>query len=900
MKKFLPYILILVILANIFAPFSVLVDKSRGVSVEQNKALAFNSWGASTNDNGLVIEWTLAEIVNGNEAHFSLKIEWPEVDTATADGEKLSETVVLKLKNKNTGIETADFDFKSFLKRTDKTDEGKMVISNLVPENKYVAYLRVTQKKGDEEKYKYKFLSFDFDTLKYGSATTQVGTTVTNVKEEGFLPACHLLNGYGPGEGSFLGCMGQLFYFAVFKTTSYIFGLAGKFFDWTFAYSVSDSSYRSTFVTEGWGIIRDTCNLFFIFVLIYAAFGMILSIHSIKAKEIIINVILIGLLINFSLFAGQVLIDTSNILARLFYSSKAINISTDSGTIRSGINKTQSTELGELPISAALVDKVDPQKLILHSSNVQVTEDNFSSGTKATGDRVEIGTFFLIVLMASAVNIVGLIVFLSVGLIFIARVIGLWFALIFAPLAFFSYTVPQMQNIKMVGWKKWWPDTMGLCFVAPIFMFFMYLILMFLQKGFAGLITEQSGPNWVLSVMIPFIFIMMLLMVAKKLAKEYSGEMGQMVTNGVMAVGGAVLGAGIGVAALTSRATVGRLANKFGNSDRLNNLAAGKTADGKELKNKNLFTAFRQKAAIAAKKTTNAGSKGSFDLRQTGIGNALSAGVGLNLNKYTDYAGLDTKKGLGGYAGSQARKIEKEEKFAKTLGYDHHKYEEIGDEIHDAEDKLKTLRAKKPTNANDAAINAAAIRQQQDIIKDLTKDQERVKTGREKEYYEYKRKQSGKLQHEDKYTVERDERGRITKIRKRTFETKRDTQGNIKQFMRFGKTSGAKVGKQMMKEFLEGMAKGAAIGGTAGILGGPLLMGVGAFTGGLIGGVRESVFKYSGTTNIKIGSGHNHVEKTEDRYKEPAAGGGKPAGAHTEHTTEHHDDGAGGGGKHGH
>ncbi len=291
------------------------------------------------------------------------------------------------------------------------------------------------------------------------------------------------------------------------------------------------------------------------------------------------NTIIIGLLMNFSLFAGQIMIDTSNILARVFYNSEAIRITTSSLGVRSetGIESTSSTGLGELSISAALVEKVNPQRIILQSSKVNTTNTGYSSAQdKSTTGRISGGTFILIVLMASAVNIVGFIVFLSVGLIFIARVIGLWFALVFAPLAFFSYTVPQMQNIKMVGWKKWWPETMGLCFVAPIFMFFMYLVLVFLQTGFAGLIGEQSGPNWVLSVMIPFIFIMMLLMMAKKLAKDYSGEMGQMITGAVTTGGAMLLGGAALTGALLGRKAIGGTLARASRSDSSQHLAQHK------------------------------------------------------------------------------------------------------------------------------------------------------------------------------------------------------------------------------------------------------------------------------------------------------------------------------------
>lgn len=399
-------------------------------------------------------------------------------------------------------------------------------------------------------------------SFKTGSSTdisqgsTQVQEATPNTDKADFLPDC--VEGFA--DIDLVGCAIVLYYNVLFVPTSYLFGLAGKFFDATFGYSIMDTSYRTGFVTEGWAIVRDFCNLFFIFVLIYAAFGMILSIHSIKAKEIIINTILIGLLINFSLLAGQLMIDSSNILARVFYNSEAIKITVDKdgGVVdRGGVNMYEETiAMGQLPLSAALVSKVDPQNLIINGKdNIQSVQ---SKNTTDDYQGLTAGGWFLLITLAVIVNVIGAFVFLSVGLIFVARVIGLWFALIFAPLAFFSYTVPQMQGIAMVGWKKWWPETMGLAFVAPIFMFFMYLILVFLEKGFASLMEASSGPNFVLSIIIPFAFIMILLMTAKKLAKTYSGQMGQMITGAVTSVGGMALGgAALGVA-FAGRQTMGR------------------------------------------------------------------------------------------------------------------------------------------------------------------------------------------------------------------------------------------------------------------------------------------------------------------------------------------------------
>jgi len=402
-------------------------------------------------------------------------------------------------------------------------------------------------------------------TAKEGEvSTTETAGTITAGGDS--MPDCGIAGtsgilGSGVGAGTITGCAAQLIYYVLFVPTSFLFALTGTFFDWAFHYSVSNEAYESPFVVEGWGLVRDFCNLFFIFVLLYIAFSTILNVHGFKTKEMIVNVVIIGLLINFSLFAAQVIVDTSNILARVFYNSDAIKI-TKGGANGGGVIEPGPS--GELPLSAALVNKVNPQNLVIQASKVGNIPDK---GGKGNSDTIGAGTFILITLLAIAVNVVGLIVFLSVGLIFIARVVGIWIYMILAPLAFFSYTVPQMQGIDMIGWKKWWPELISMAFIAPIFIFFLYLILKFLETGL-GLIQsgDKDGIQFVIGIMVPFAFIMILLWKAKGIAKKMSGELGQQITGAVAAVGGLALGgAALGGAALL-RGTLGRTAKYVQNN----------------------------------------------------------------------------------------------------------------------------------------------------------------------------------------------------------------------------------------------------------------------------------------------------------------------------------------------
>jgi len=725
------------------------------------------------------------------------------------------------------------------------------------------------------------------------------GTTISPSS----LPQC--LGWFGV---SLAGCIGQLIYYAVFIPTSYLFALAGRFFDWTFFYSISDNSYRSEFVVEGWGIVRDFVNMFFIFVLLYVAFSTILGLHGAKPKEMIINVVIIGILINFSLFATQVIIDTSNILARVFYNSSSIKITQESANgvtnatpgLVPGLN-------GEVPLSAAIVNKVNPQELIIHASRVSDVKD--SAGKAESTESISAVTFILVALLAIGVNIIGIIVFLSTGIIFISRVIGLWMACIFVPFAFFSYTVPALEGIEMIGWKHWWPDTLKQAFLAPVFIFFLYLILRFLEKGLSLVQTTNSndGIAFVISIVVPFAFIMMLMWKAKSIAGKMSGEMGQAITKGLSMAGGLALGAATGGVAMLGSKTIGRFANKVNNSSTLNDYASGKKG--------NFVT---QKLATFGKGAASSTAKSSFDLRQTAGGNALSKGLGMDLSRGTAMLGLGTGATLGGYAGIETRKIDKENKFADSLGYDHHAYEYKEEEISGKEDTLRKFKRDPKLDINDPEF-ATQVKEKQDKINAQTakigtmsrtgdegkqrdelikktyeesqelekfkknpvldrnssaykgevekqeqdiagekKNLERIKTSRAKEYALTEKRRSGKIYDIDKHKDLNDPE----------YKKYRDDNGNIK---RYGHASDEKgrAATRLVIEALMGAAKGAAAGAIAGSVIPVFGTMAGAIGGGFAGAIKQALLDHNGDTNRKVGdSGHEKVD-AKDNYHAP-------------------------------
>ena len=438
----------------------------------------------------------------------------------------------------------------------------------------------------------------------------------------GGLPSGHSTDSFGcqilPSP-NVAGCVAQLFY-DLWIVTALIARLGGHFLDFFVYYSTNSSSYTNEFVSQAWGAVRDIANIFFIIALLYVAIKTILGLNVTDNKKIVGAVIIIGLIINFSLFTTKVVIDGSNILAKIFYN----NITSKDATQKNadGTQKDATGGGGEKSISVGLVDKFNPQDIAM---TVYKTEG--------------VGYFIFITLLLMAITLYTAYIFFSVAVLFVARVVSLWISMIFSPLAFVSYAVPF--EIPGFGHKEWWGNLLKNAFLAPIFVFFLYIIVLF--AGFLGNTYPTGDSVWakLLNVTVPFAILFMLLKMAKDLAIKYSGEMGAALMKGAQMVGGLALGAATGGAALAGRATLGRAGAAMANSGWAKKWEAAGWGGG------------------MARSVFKAGAKGSFDVRGIKVAGKDLAGVtGMTMMG---------KPKEGGFEKARKDQVEKRQKRAKEL-----------------------------------------------------------------------------------------------------------------------------------------------------------------------------------------------------------------------------------------
>lgn len=456
-------------------------------------------------------------------------------------------------------------------------------------------------------------------------------------------PECSVSGGYF-GGGTLMGCAAQLIYYLIYRPAAWFANIVGMLFDFFIGFSINDEAYRLEFIQNGWQVVRDFANIFFIIIMIYTGFAVALGFGKYSVKAVVGALIINALIINFSLFITRLGVDMSNILARVFYNQMTVD------TTETGIG-------GYKPISVALISTFNPQKLMSADILTQEApkapsgpeEENKQDQTfDASGRAIvreslnetnsaEYAAFFAIVSLASAVILFFVAkMFFSVAFIFVGRVVGLYIAMIFSPLAFLTRgNIPLIGNIGKINWKDWLDNYVKDISLPPIFMFFLYIIGFLMSSSLVTSLKLNAGASFFekfVSVAIPMFIVYILIGKAKGVAEKYASETAKFVTEkiegagkfvGGLAVGGAV-GLGAGALAMGGRG-VGALASKLQKNSALGNTIT-QNLDKK---------GFGGTMARLANKGLTGAQKSSFDLRDNKI-------FGSGLSRFNKEMGIKT------------------------------------------------------------------------------------------------------------------------------------------------------------------------------------------------------------------------------------------------------------------
>ncbi len=200
------------------------------------------------------------------------------------------------------------------------------------------------------------------------------------------------------------------------------------------------------FILVGWTVVRDVVNMLFILVLIIIGFGTMLRIESYNYKKLLVNLIMMALLVNFSLVIGRIIIQFADIIQFTFLPEGK------------GINGVQA----------------------LFQNLVTVHAGSFGDGIRAFKFTTAgaLGATFSIIFQF-IFELGAVLTFAALAIFMLIRTVALWILLILSPFAYALAVLPTTAGLA----KKWWSSFLKYAFFAPIIAFFLMLTSALYKNG---------------------------------------------------------------------------------------------------------------------------------------------------------------------------------------------------------------------------------------------------------------------------------------------------------------------------------------------------------------------------------------------------------------------------------
>jgi hypothetical protein len=461
--------------------------------------------------------------------------------------------------------------------------------------------------------------------------------------------------------------IGYIAYMCLF-VSAWILSISGLVFDYVMQFTVvnmasqiSSSAAACTAscglgnaINISWTTLRDVGNLIFIFILLYVAIQTILGLADGNTKRLIRNVIIVGLLVNFSLFFTKFLIDGSNIISIVFYNHIV------------GPTATASS------FTTAFAAPLGVQSLYGTQSATQFV---------ATYTGLDVLPRLVINAMGGSIFLgVTALTFLTAAALFAFRFIILILLMILSPLAFFMWILPNTKQYA----NRWWQTLAGQLIFAPLYMALIWVVAILVNTAFAVTNTANlgglgnsigstltvstaaaasaTGLSGAIGSIFDFVIIIGFMWAATIIAVQQASKGGGMVASvvekatgtfgpqrilsmqNVRAVGNASANAAASGTAALGRTTVGRVSNSLSSEDG----RVGAALKRGTASNNKYIRAISDKTL----NTLNTGATASFDARNT------TAGKNLGL----------VGKGEGGYRGIVQKKSEEIVKSIKERG----------------------------------------------------------------------------------------------------------------------------------------------------------------------------------------------------------------------------------------
>ncbi|NQV89967.1 hypothetical protein HQ487_01005, partial [Candidatus Uhrbacteria bacterium] len=210
-------------------------------------------------------------------------------------------------------------------------------------------------------------------------------------------------------------------------------------------------------VKNGWAIMRDTVNMFFVIVLIIIAFGTIFGNSRFKWQQQVPRLLIFAIVINFSKTICGIMIDFGQVIMLTF--ANALKEVAAGNFIKTlGLDKIYSVSVNQ----SAIKDLGSAS-----AANPNQSFDFFAAGVMSV--------VLIMWVLATLIILVAILLY---------RIIMLWVLVVMAPLAWFMGGVAGKDGVfSSNAYADWWNEFKCMVAVGPVLVFFLWLTLVVAGSG---------------------------------------------------------------------------------------------------------------------------------------------------------------------------------------------------------------------------------------------------------------------------------------------------------------------------------------------------------------------------------------------------------------------------------
>ncbi len=235
----------------------------------------------------------------------------------------------------------------------------------------------------------------------------------------------------------------------------YISVAGAALFAWLLNADVVEMILNAPIIPLVWEMVRDFLNLMFILVLLFSAFATIFQVERFHLRNILIKLVIMALLVNFSLPVARVVIDTGNIIMYFFVERLFPDVNEGSG-------QAMASMFGE------------------YTNIANVLLPNPDGVT-------EVSTYLLVAIIFTFVYGVLL---MTVAVILAIRLVALAFLMIMSPVGFVAGILPSTAQYA----SRWWGNLFKYTFNGPILVFILFFAVQFMGLIHTGAF-DRTDPN---------------------------------------------------------------------------------------------------------------------------------------------------------------------------------------------------------------------------------------------------------------------------------------------------------------------------------------------------------------------------------------------------------------------